>query len=267
MHVIERGSGKAHVWLHGFLGNGLNLTPLAKNLAGAHIFPDARNHGKSAHTPEMTIPAMAKDVLALLDSRSLKTATLIGHSMGGKVAMSAGSRWSDRFPQLVLLDIAPVDYNILLTERSDEIKFYVIITQMQQMLAISLAGKKREQVTKELMDRIRNKKVVDLLASNLSHEGESLKWRCGVENLARGYDNVAEWSQTEKPYLGRVLVLAGEHSRHTNMLPLHGKSLASLYTAMFPNVEIQVIQGAGHWVHVDKQEATREAIARFLGAS
>lgn len=98
------------------------------DLPGAHLFPDARNHGKSAHSPDMSIPAMAKDVLALLDSRKQATAVLIGHSMGGKVAMAAGCKWPDRFPSLVLLDIAPVDYNILLVDRADEIKFYVMVT-------------------------------------------------------------------------------------------------------------------------------------------
>lgn len=261
MHVLERGAGRAHVWLHGFMGNSLNLTPLAKDLPGAHLFPDARNHGRSAHTPDMSISAMAKDVISLLDSRSLPSAVLIGHSMGGKVALEAAATCPQRVSQLVLMDIAPVDYNLVL-ERAGDLKFY-----LQQMLSITLPGKRREQVNKELMERIRDKKVVDLLGSNLATEAGQLKWRCGVKELLGAADHVAEWDKTQGVYTGPTLVLVGELSRHTCRLPLPGVSLDSLYKKNLSNFKVQVIPGAGHWLHVDKQAETCQALQNFLNPS
>lgn len=259
MHVLERGAGRAHVWLHGFMGNSLNLTPLAKDFSGAHLFPDARNHGRSAHTPDMSIPAQAKDVISLLDSRNLPSAVLIGHSMGAKVALEVAVTWPKRVTHLVLMDIAPVDYNLML-ERAGDLKFY-----LQQMQSISLQGKRRDQVNKELMERIRDKKVVDLLGSNLVTEAGELKWRCGVKELLGAADHVAEWDKSQGVYTGPALVLVGEMSRHTCRLPLRGVSLESLYTKNLSNFKIQVIKGAGHWLHVDKQSETRQALLNFLG--
>ena len=118
MHVVEKGAGSAHLWLHCMLGRGSDLLPVSAGLPGLHLFPDARNHGLSAHNPDMSIEAMADDALKVLNARNIKKAVVIGHSMGGKVAMCAVGKQPDRFPKVVILDMAPVDYSQMIPEES-----------------------------------------------------------------------------------------------------------------------------------------------------
>lgn len=118
MHVIETGSGMAHIWLHCMMGLGRQMVPLTQGLPGRHIFPDARNHGLSMHYQDMGIEDMAEDTLQILNARNVKKAVIVGHSMGGKVAMCAVGKQPDRFPKVVILDMAPVDYSQLIPEEA-----------------------------------------------------------------------------------------------------------------------------------------------------
>ena len=118
MHVVEKGAGRAHLWLHCMMGRGSNLLPLSMELPGLHLFPDARNHGLSAQDQDMSIEAMADDALKMLNARNIREAVIIGHSMGGKVAMCAVGKQPDRFSKVVILDMAPVDYSQLIPEES-----------------------------------------------------------------------------------------------------------------------------------------------------
>src|SRR3982751_66174 len=100
------------VLLHGMLGSSRNWQSAGTDLAQHfHVLaPDLRNHGRSPHAPEMTYEAMMDDVLAWLDANSLPRATLVGHSMGGKVAMLLACRHPERVQRLIIVDIAPRDY-------------------------------------------------------------------------------------------------------------------------------------------------------------
>ena len=182
--------------------------------------------------------------------------------MGGKVALEAAVTWPKRVSRLVLMDVLPVDYSLVLEKEGGNIKFF-----LQQMMSVSLQGKRREQVNKELMERIRDKKVVDLMGSNLVTQDGELQWRCGVKELLAAADHVASWDQTKGVYPGPTLALAGEFSYHTCRLPLPGSSMSSIYSKNLSNVKIQVIPKAGHWLHVDKQNETRQALHDFLSST
>lgn len=110
LHCLEKGEGPVRVWMHGLLGNSLNLSGIASKLSGRHLFPDARNHGRSFHDPDCTYTAMATDIMRLLDSKQIAKASLIGHSMGGRTALKAAVTWPERFEKLVIIDVCPIQY-------------------------------------------------------------------------------------------------------------------------------------------------------------
>lgn len=112
LHYREFGQGRPLIILHGLFGSGRNWQSLARALAANYrvITPDLRNHGQSPHADSMPYQAMAADIIALARQLRLKDTLLLGHSMGGKVAMSAMLTEPDCFKACVIADIAPVNY-------------------------------------------------------------------------------------------------------------------------------------------------------------
>ena len=112
LNFKEQGQGPAVVLIHGLFGSLDNLGLLARALSEHYrvISVDLRNHGASFHSDEMSYPQQAADVLALLDALALDQVSLVGHSMGGKVAMQLAKQAPARVARLVVADIAPVAY-------------------------------------------------------------------------------------------------------------------------------------------------------------
>ena len=98
--------------LHGLFGSSVNWLGITRRLQDGHrlILPDLRNHGRSPHTRQMDYPAMARDILELMTRLEIPVAHIIGHSMGGKVAMWLALTQPDRIGRLVVADVAPVEY-------------------------------------------------------------------------------------------------------------------------------------------------------------
>jgi esterase len=108
----RRGAGEPLIILHGLFGSGDNWRSLSKRFARqfeVHVL-DLRNHGRSPHDPEMSYRAMTEDVLEYLDRHRLDRSHMIGHSMGGKVAMACALMYPEAVRKLVVADIAPRDY-------------------------------------------------------------------------------------------------------------------------------------------------------------
>ena len=110
LHYEAMGEGPALLMLHGLFGSGTNWRSIARRLLPGRriVLVDARNHGRSPHAADMSYAQMADDVLALMDDLDLPQATLLGHSMGGKTAMTLALRHPERVQRLIVADIAPV---------------------------------------------------------------------------------------------------------------------------------------------------------------
>ena len=112
LNYVSQGSGQPVVLMHGMFGSLSNLGVVGRALADQYqvIAVDMRNHGESPHSMTMDYPAMAVDIVELLDDLALPKAHLLGHSMGGKVAMQVALNQPDRVASLMAADIAPVTY-------------------------------------------------------------------------------------------------------------------------------------------------------------
>jgi esterase len=112
LHCETIGSGSPVLVLHGLFGAARNWLTIARRLADAHTFHlvDLRNHGRSPHTDSMTYLDMVDDVRALVDALGLHSFALVGHSMGGKAAMTMALNDAAGINKLIAIDIAPVSY-------------------------------------------------------------------------------------------------------------------------------------------------------------
>ncbi len=236
------------VLIHGLFGSLDNLGVLARDLGQDRTLLqiDLRNHGLSPRSDEMNYPAMAQDVLESLDEYGFEKAIIIGHSMGGKVAMALTAIAPERIDKLVLIDIAPVDYQV---RRHDEI--------FAAINAVSKAGAKTRQDAAALMRAyVKEEGVIQFLLKSFA-EGE---WKFNVPALWQQYDHIVGW-QPVPAWDHPALFIRGGASPYVD--ETHRDALL----AQFPQARAHVVAGAGHWVHAEKPEAVLRAIHRFIDES
>lgn len=259
LHVQElgderkAGAGPPVLILHGLLGQGRNWSALGKRLAARRrvLLVDLRNHGRSPHDPVMTYPAMAEDLAALIADRGLDRPALVGHSMGGKVAMVLALTRPDRVGRLAVVDIAPIDYG-----RSEAFAGF-----LQAMLAIDPARfARRAEVEERLAGAVPDPRIRAFLASNLDLVDGRLAW---LPDLAVLLDALATLGgfPTDLPPASAdlpVLALAGGRSDYV------GPEGRAALRRLFPSVHLVTVPEAGHWVHADAPEAVLAALEAFL---
>ena len=233
------------VLIHGLFGSLDNLGVLARDLGQDRTLLqlDLRNHGLSERSDEMNYPAMAQDVVETLDEYGIEKAIIIGHSMGGKVAMALTAVAPERIDKLVLIDIAPVDYHV---RRHDEI--------FAAINAVTEAGiKTRSQAAARMREYIKEEGVIQFLLKSFA-EGV---WKFNVPVLWDQYEQIVGW-QPLPAWDHPALFIRGGASPYVD--ESHREALLS----QFPKARAHVVAGAGHWVHAEKPEAVLRAIHRFI---
>lgn len=233
------------VLIHGLFGNLDNLGVLARGLKDACrvLQFDVRNHGLSPRADEMDYPAMAHDILASLDQQGIAKFSVIGHSMGGKIAMMLAALAPERIEKLVVIDIAPVAYQ----QRHHD----GIFAALKAVSEAGLTG--RREAAALMRQTIDEEGVIQFLLKSF-HDGE---WRFNVPVLWRCYDQIIGW-QAQPAWPGPALFIRGELS------PYITEDYRQALLAQFPAAKAHVIAGAGHWVHAEKPDAVLRAIRRFF---
>lgn len=233
------------VLIHGLFGSLDNLGVLARGLKDDRrlIQLDVRNHGLSPRAQQMDYALMAQDVLDTLDAMQVDRFTVIGHSMGGKIAMAMTALAPDRIAEMVVIDIAPVAYT---TRHHDDI--FAALNAVTEARITT-----RSEATALMRQMISEEGVIQFLLKSF-HEGE---WRFNVPVLLACYDNIIGW-QPLAPWSHPVLFIRGERS------PYLADAYRDALLTQFPQARAHVITGAGHWVHAEKPDAVLRAIRRFL---
>lgn len=249
LHATETGQGPPVALLHGLFGAGANLGAVARRLAERHrvISLDLRNHGASPHGPEMSYPAMAGDVLETLDALGAGRAALVGHSMGGKAAMTAALLRPGTVERLVVADIAPVRY-------PPAFRSYA-----EAMAAIPLApGLTRARADAALAEAVPDKGVRAFLLQNLRF-GDRPSWRIGLGHIAAALPGIEGWDAPPGTvYPGPALFLSGARSDYVQ--PEHRPAIR----ALFPQARFAALRDAGHWLHADQPDAFAAVVGAFL---
>ncbi len=255
LHAIEIGDGPTRlVFLHGVFGQGKNFGNIAKLLAeqASSVLLDLPNHGHSPRTEDFDYDLFADLVADELRYRNAENEpiTLVGHSMGGKVAMRVALRHPDLLDRLVVMDISPVS-------RGDQSEFAYLIGALLSLDLEQLAS--RKQADEALASKIRNLGVRSFLLQNL-HRSTSggWQWLANLELLRTSIDKLVDWPAIDDQWSGPVLWLRGANSTHVQPAD------ELIMQAYFPAVELVTVEDAGHWIHAEQPQAIATAISAFI---
>lgn len=246
----EVGEGPPLILLHGLFGAGQNWGGIRRVLAPRYrvLTPDLRNHGASPHAAAMDYPTMAADLAETMDAAGVARAAVLGHSMGGKVAMAFALAHPERVERLVVADIAPVRYRPAL-------RGYVDAMQTLPLRS----GMTRKEADAHLAATIPEPGIRAFLLQSLRFETDPPAWRLGLAELAGAMPVIEDFaSPPGARFDGPVLVMAGEHSGYVR--PEHHAA----FRALFPQVAFTTIQNAGHWVHAENPQGFLAALEPFL---
>ena len=186
-----QGHGRPLVILHGFLGSSDNWRSMSKRLSTHFTVycPDLRNHGQSPHSDAMDYPIMAADLREFVEEQSLAQAVLLGHSMGGKVAMQFAGQYPDKVDKLVVVDIAPKAYPP--THQS-------LLTALR---AVDLrAAKNFSDIDAVLSRPIPEAAVRQFLMKNLTRHDRGFRWRIALDAIMQNYDALTQAVVVERPF-------------------------------------------------------------------
>ena len=246
----EYGKGPPMVILHGLFGSAQNWHSMAERLAESYrVFAcDLRNHGDSPWADGMTFPEMADDLETLIEEKGLAPATVLGHSVGGKTAMLVALKHPDLIDALIVVDIAPVAY--------DE-PFLDYIRAMQK---IAPAGvRRRADVDAALAAAVPDAATRLFLLQNLVEQHGRLEWRINLEAIVANMDDLLGFPDVSAlEYEGRALFVSGARSDYI------GRTYHGQIYELFPQAEFAVIEGAGHYPHVEQPELFLRRITGFL---
>jgi len=247
------GSGPPLVVLHGLFGSSGNWRGVARALAVSHtvVSVDLRNHGASPWADSMDYVEMADDVLQLIDRLELKRPTLMGHSMGGKVAMALALRHPARISGLIVVDIAPVSYADTLTPFAEAMRSANVV-----------AAASRSEVQRRLQQAVPDDRVVPFLMQNLVAHNDHFDWRLNLLGISLAMPQLCAFptSLLGMRFDGPVAVIAGKNSDYV------GRSGRAAFRPMFNRAEVEFIDDAGHWVHADQPAAFVVSVRRGLQA-
>lgn len=255
------GTGETIIFLHGLYGSSDNWLSFIKQFENKYniILPDLRNHGNSFHHPEHTYPAMCNDLFELVTKLKLKKIHLVGHSMGGKVAMLFALTYPDFISTLTVLDVAPKAYFIT---NSDSIESRTHFNLINTLLSINLSIlKTREEVEFYLNTKIKSSKLVQLMMKNIKrNKDNSLTWKFNVNAISKFYYDIFEFVpiKNNTNFLYPVLFIRGEKSNY-----ILDEDLDQLKT-LFPNYLLKTIPDASHWIHADQPELVFNELIHFI---
>ncbi|MDZ7782129.1 MAG: alpha/beta fold hydrolase [Halioglobus sp.] len=272
LYTRRSGEGPPVVLLHGLFGSGANLGALARSLRDGYtvLAPDLPGHGRSPPLVRYDLPGMAATLSAWLQREDVGSVHLVGHSLGGKIAMQLALEYPAQVRSLMVADIAPVSY----PARHDAV--------FAGLAAVDAANcHSRDEADALLRREISDERVVQFLLGSLYRGDDGMyHWRMDVAGLQRdyaalsaapgevsaGHDKSGHASPGQArpgqfaPWPGEVLFVKGGASDYIR--DAHRDAI----TALFPAAQVKVMPGCGHWLHVEKPQMFNGIVARFLEA-
>ncbi|QSE97957.1 alpha/beta fold hydrolase [Fulvivirga lutea] len=245
----ELGEGQPLIILHGLFGSSDNWLSIAKLLAeDYHVYSvDQRNHGQSPHSDDFDYPTMAKDLSDFIDQHEIEDPIIIGHSMGGKVAMQYAVNNPQNWQKLIVVDIAPKSYEV----HHDQI--------LEGLNSLDLDNlKSRGDADKELSEYVPELGVRQFLLKNLNRDNSGFSWKINLPVLTKNIEIIGAGLDGRLSESKPVLFINGEKSGYIK------EKDYSLIDEKFPGATVVTIKDAGHWVHAEKPEEFMETLTAFL---
>ncbi len=210
---------------------------------------DLPDHGKSQHSTQFSFEQYAESIIYLLNELSISKANIVGHSLGGKVAMQIALMNESLVDCLVVLDIAPVTY----TPRHENVFNALLSVNLEQITD-------RKEANDIMAEYVAESSVRQFLLKSLYQDNktQSWHWRFNLNLLYRDYSLLSKALEIGHSNDKPVLFLKGELSDY--LQPQYTQQTI----ALFPNSRVRVIQGVGHWLHAEKPAECAKHIRTFL---
>ena len=245
------GTGYPVIIMHGLFGMGDNWRTVARMMESQYqcIVVDMRNHGRSPHDSEMNFKVMSADILELMNDLEFEHASLLGHSMGGKVAMQFSLNHPQKVDKLIVADMAPKRYS----PHHDH-----VIDAIESVRPETLT--ERYEVEEALARFLGNdQSTIQFIMKNISRRPEGgFEWKSNMPVIIDAYLDLMDEIWHATPFMGPTLFVRGEKSRY-----ILDEDIPYIKD-LFPNSALITIDNAGHWVHADAPEPFAKAILAFL---
>ncbi|WKV16443.1 alpha/beta fold hydrolase [Janibacter limosus] len=257
LHAVSSGdTGPRIAFCHGLFGQGRNWTQIAKGLTdiARPTLLDMPDHGRSGWTDRFDYVADADivaDTLRGIDAD--EPWVVVGHSMGGKIAMLLALRHPELVSRLCVVDISPAA-----TTSFTEFETYIAAMQAMDLDAIE----SRADADAAMQEAAPDAGVRAFLLQNLRREGSGWRWQPNLEVIGRDIATIGGWPQDEiaglAPFDEPVLWLSGARSRYVT-----DEDEAQM-RRLFPRMRHVTVKDAGHWVHSEQPEVTVAALRALI---
>lgn len=249
LNFRKLGSGHPLFVLHGVFGSADNWQTVGKELADDFTvyLIDQRNHGNSPHDDAMNYEVMTDDLQELIRDEGLDSIYLMGHSMGGKAAMHFATIHPDLIDKLIVVDIAPKYYS----------------PHHQQIFkgfrSVDLANvKSRKEADDGMAKIIPEFGVRQFILKNLTRGNNGFAWKINLAAIEKNIEIIGEGLPDNAVFEKATLFIGGTKSKYIQ------EEDERIIKRHFPSSTIEMIDGAGHWVHAEKPRELLEKVVRFL---
>jgi len=249
LNFKQIGSGPDLLLIHGLFGSLDNLNMVAKTLSENHTVTsvDVRNHGNSFHKNNMSYTELAQDVLYLLDHLQIEKTDILGHSMGGKIAIKTAIEQPTRIKKLIVADIAPVQYPAHHQHIIEGLK-NIDLTKVNN----------RKDADEQLAPYVNEVGIRQFLLRNLSTKDNRYFFKCNLAFIDVCYQQIMAGFDDDASFEGPTLFIKGGNSDYIKA------EHRSIISKILPNSKARIIQGAGHWLHAEKTTAFNKVVSDFL---
>lgn len=244
------GEGEPLFILHGLFGSSDNWVSLGKQFAENYrvIIPDLRNHGQSPHSDLWDYAAMAEDVHQLAENLGLNQINLIGHSMGGKVAMQVAGTYQDFVGRLVVADIGPKQYPV---------QHRTILDGLLGIKLEKLAS--RKEADEQLSKTVPELGVRQFLLKNMDRvSGKDFQWKLNLAVINKQIANVGTSTFPSSRISVPTLFINGSKSGYVS------KEDHKEISEYFTNVQFDTIEDVGHWLHAEQPQVFMDKVMAFF---
>lgn len=271
--------GQTLMIIHGWLGMSNHWLNIGRFLAdcGYHvIIPDLPNHGRSFHTDMFSYDSMAHFLHDFLQKYSSDKPILMGHSMGGKIAMKMLDMYPNEYEKCIIIDILPKDYPEL--TRKGGIADIILKTPLSQF-------EYRKDLADHLQKSVSDKGWLTLLLQNVETKSITtdtnsaeikgrkdftkgrfaetkrrfnfLQWRSNAIMLAENMPTIAG-NVDLQPITTPTLLIRGSKSEFTKTEDLYS------FSNVFGNSRILTMEDCSHWLFVDKPALFLKEVCTYL---
>lgn len=261
LHFRKSGHGSVLVILHGLYGSSDNWISIARKLEDRFtvFIPDLRNHGQSPHTSTHTYQEMVTDLCQFFNDHHIQKATILGHSMGGKLAMMFAAEYPELITGLIVADIAPKNYNSEDKPFKTVLQHELILGLMEELNLVAVTS--RKEIDYFLSEKLKDSTLRQFLLKNIHRNKEGdFEWKINVPVLRHALNSIisevnSDWFADRQPILGYpVTFIRGLNSDY-----ITDQDIPAI-KEIFPEARIVDIPEAGHWLHAEQPEKFVEAV-------